>query len=336
MDKQQTIDLLKRQLSSGQISKDDLLGIIGDQYQSSPTQVTPQNIILNSVEESHAINIVSIFYGIGAIIALVGVAILVEQNWKEIGFVGRILVTLGLSLVTYISGILLSNSTHSKLSQVMFTISAVLAPLSVYVMLEEGNIDFTRLIQFYSAIVLSIIYGFAYFVSKKNILVLITVWFGSWAYYSIIYEILGNQNYNSDLLQWTSLILGVVYVLIATGFKSTGNQNDIAEVKEKTSIANVLYGFGTLLVLGAGISIGGIFDLLFIVVIFFAFYGSVFLKSRAMLIFSSLFLMAHIGKITSKYFADSIGWPVALIVTGFLVIGVGYMSYNLNKKYISS
>ena len=96
-----------------------------------------------------------------------------------------------------------------------------------------------------------------------------------------------------------------------------------------------IYGFGTLAILGAGIFIGGVFDLILIALIFAVFYGSVYLKSRSMLIFGAIFLMAHIIKLTSKYFVGSVGWPVALIIVGFLVIGVGYMTFYLNKRFMS-
>ncbi len=92
-------------------------------------------------------------------------------------------------------------------------------------------------------------------------------------------------------------------------------------------------GFGALSLLGFGITIGGFFDIFYILILFAGFYGSIYLKSRAMLLFSSLFLMAHMIKLTSRFFVDSLGWPISLIIIGFLIIGVGYGSYQVKKKY---
>jgi MFS family permease len=334
MNKQQIVSLIENQLAAGSISKEDLLAIANTNTQITTNQspADNQNITGNSDKHESSKNLINVFYGIGAIIALVGVVILVEQNWNEIGFLGRVLVTMGISVVTYIAAFLLNKPPQKVISQVMFTISGALAPLGIYVLLNEANISFGWPFQFYAACALSIIFGFSLWATRKNILVLLTVGFASWAYYSFVLKIFGNSNY--DLLKWASMLLGFSYIMISYGYQSY-QAEDPSEEKEKTAIKNVLYGFGTLFILAAGISVGGLFDLIFIAIIFGAFYGSVFLKSRAMLTFASLFLMAHIAKLTSDYFVDSIGWPVALIIIGFLVIGVGYMAFALNKRYMS-
>ena len=61
---------------------------------------------------------------------------------------------------------------------------------------------------------------------------------------------------------------------------------------------------------------------------------SVYMKSRSVLIASTLFLVAHVVYITSEYFADSLGWPISLVLLGFVFIGLGYGSVTINKKYI--
>jgi hypothetical protein len=336
MDKQQIVSFIEGQLATGKISREDLLILVNNGVApiSNAVPVFNSNPIDTPHKEESSRNLINTFYGIGAIIVLGGVAILVGQNWIEIGFLGRILVTLGIFLVTYICGFLLNKPSQRVISQVMFTISCALAPLGVYVLLSEVNINFVWPFTFYTALLSCALFGYALWSSKKNILVLITIGFASWAYYSLVLKVF-SFDYNSDLLKWAVMLLGFAYILIAHGYQSVSTATDASDEKEKKAIRNALFGLGTLGVLGAGIFIGGIFDLIFIALIFGAFYGSVYLKSRSMLTLGALFLMSHIVKLTSKYFVDSIGWPVALIMVGFLIIGVGYMTYNLNKKYIS-
>ena len=73
-------------------------------------------------------------------------------------------------------------------------------------------------------------------------------------------------------------------------------------------------------------------------VLFLAFGGLVvavlYLKSRMVLLLSTLAVIGYIIYFTAEYFADSVGWPIALILLGFIIIGLGYMSISLNKKYI--
>lgn len=319
MDKQQTIALIEERLQAGAISREDLLALA------------------NPVKEESSRNLIHVFYAIGAIIALIGIVILIAQNWREIGFFGRIVVTLGISLATYVAAILLRSPEQRTISQVMFTMSAMLAPVGAVVLLSEADMDFTWVTQIFVATILFVVYAVALFISKKNILVLFSVAFASWAYYALVMKMFAvGYYYETDFLKWATMLLGFSYLLIGYGLKMAWQASDDQDAKEKSHVGNVLYAFGTLAILGAGISVGGVFDLVLIALIFGAFYGSVYLKSRAMLTLAALFLMAHIVKLTSEYFVDSIGWPVALIVVGFLVIGIGYMTYSINKKYLKA
>jgi len=79
-----------------------------------------------------------------------------------------------------------------------------------------------------------------------------------------------------------------------------------------------------------------LWQFLYFLVIFGGLYLSIYLKSQIILVMSTIFLIAHISYITSEYFADSLGWPISLVILGFIFIGLGYASVNINKKYINS
>jgi len=50
----------------------------------------------------------------------------------------------------------------------------------------------------------------------------------------------------------------------------------------------------------------------------------------------TIFLMAYILKITSEYFSTGLGWPIALVIAGLAMIGVGFMSFSIKKKYLGT
>lgn len=333
MEKEQIISLIKQNLGSGKISKNDLLNLAND------NQTADLNLGQNmanpevSGENFHSSALVKIFYVIGAVIALVGVVILIVQNWNEIGFLGRIVVTLGIAIISYIFAVLMRDQKRRFLSQVLFIISFVLSPIGVLVLLYETKIDFDLVVQLLFSLVMLVIYGLAYYVTKRNVLILILVAFATWAYYAFILEFLDNSFNN--ILQWATIIIGFAYIFLAYSRRAL-KIVDIHDVKEQRSVSGLLYGVGTIAVLGASMAIGGIFDLLVILFIFGAFYGSVFLKSRIMLVVASFFLVGHMIKITLEYFGNSLGWPILLVLIGFLIIGIGYLTFYLNKKYISS
>ena len=324
MNKAQILALIKEQLSNQTISKNDLLAL---------AENTP--ISESSHTEKGSKNITNTFYGIGAIIAVVGVGILIGQHWTEIGFAGRILVSLGISLAAFVIAMILQKPQQRLISETLFTISAALAPLGAYVLLDQAGISMSAGVNIAVSLILTVIFSVALYVSKKNILILLVTGFATWVYFAIIINIFDINIYAGDILKWACMILGISYLVLAYGHRMNTKPSDALDIKEKRVIQNILYGLGTLAILGGAISIGGIFDLITIALIFGAFYGSVYLKSRAMLVFGALFLIGHIINLTSKYFLDSIGWPVALIVIGFLVIGIGYLTVYLNRKFIS-
>ncbi len=324
MDKTQIISFIETQLSSGKITKADLDAIGG----------TKDGQKVEAPQATHSLT--NTFYSIGATIAIIGIGILIGQHWQEIGFGGRLLVTLGIALATYIAALMLRSPEQHKLSQVLFMISAAIAPVGVFVLLDEANINPELSVQIGISLCLFAIYGVALAISRKIIVALITIGYGTWAYFATVLYMLdmSGMNAQDDILKWATMLIGVVYILLAYWYGGMAERTAVSERWEKEGLQNVLNGVGTLAILGAGIFVGDIFDLVYIALIFAAFYGSVYLKSRAMLSIASVFLMAHIIKLTSKYFVDSIGWPVALIIVGFLIIGVGYFTVYLSRKYI--
>jgi len=76
--------------------------------------------------------------------------------------------------------------------------------------------------------------------------------------------------------------------------------------------------------------------MLFVLIVLGGLALAAYLKSRIVLTVSTLFLIAHVSYITSEYFADSVGWPLVLVILGFVFIGLGYISITINKKFIKS
>ena len=348
MNKDQITSFIEDQLALGNITRADLVEIVkatpfeingpdGRPPMFTAPVATPpiddSPVIAAAPAEAHASSrgLINAFYAIGAIIAVVGVSILVGQHWNDICFAGRILVSLGIALISYLAAIILNKPEQKTVSQVLFTVSAALGPLGAYVLLDQAGVTFDSSVQLMTAVILGLIFGTALWISRRPVLTIITIAYGTWAYFALIDRAFSPHYWwDNDLYKWAVIILGIAYLLIAYGLRIA---NASAE-KEKAAVKSMLYGAGTLAVLGASITIGGIFDIVMIALIFAAFYGSVYLRSRAMLLLAGFFLMAHLVKLTSKYFVDSIGWPVALILVGFLIIGVGYGTFYVNKTYL--
>jgi hypothetical protein len=318
MDKTQILALVEQKINEGLISKEDIKELLKSSGE-------------DKVIASHAKNITNIFYMIGAIIAVIGVIILLAQNWTEIGFVGRVLSTLGTAIVAYVIGFVLIGNTYRVLSQVCFTISGILAPLGVLVFCREFAVAFGALPQAYTALGLLVIFSVAFWYAKRNILMLWNMLWITWLYYSVLAYLFTPS---ADVAKLATMILGITYLCATYYFQKNMATIENEERKEKYVVANILYAIGTLLLIIPSLFFGGIFDFITLLLIFGAFYLSIFIKSRLTLIVSGVLLISYVLKITSKYFVDSIGWSLSLIAIGFFVIAIGYGMVYVSRTYI--
>jgi len=318
MDKKETLQLIESQLKSGVITDADLKQVLGD-YNATHGHYAqkPEN----------SKNVVRIIYIVGAVIILLGAIILVGENWSEIGFVGRILATLGLGLASFISALLLRKPEQNGISQTFYVISAVLMPLGTHVLLSQGLIDFTSMIQSIVALFFLAVFGMTFYKTRKNTVFLISIAYATWLYFALIAHVINSSLLPDDLAhEWSSMILGLAYICVGIGYEKVNGL-----IRESRISSRVLYAIGTLAILIPGLIIGGSFDIVYAIILCLVFYGSIRLRSRAMLIFGSVFFAGYVIRISSVYFADSIGWPLALILVGFLVIAAGYGAYYGNK-----
>lgn len=61
-------------------------------------------------------------------------------------------------------------------------------------------------------------------------------------------------------------------------------------------------------------------------------YGSVVIRSRVFLGVSVVSLLGYLGHITDKYFANAVGWPIALMVLGLALILISAYAVKLSKR----
>jgi len=163
---------------------------------------------------------------------------------------------------------------------------------------------------------------------KNPKLTLLTIINGTAFIYILVQNIITTSNvvYN-DINLYLTMIIGTCYLLLAHSFRNGWN----------SKLTEILNFFGALGILSSTFS--KIYDslpwqLFFFILVIGGFALSVYVKSRGILVLSTLFLIAYVSYITSKYFADSIGWPISLVILGFIFIALGYVSIKINKKYI--
>ena len=63
---------------------------------------------------------------------------------------------------------------------------------------------------------------------------------------------------------------------------------------------------------------------------------STVVRSGVLMLVGTLSMLCYIGYFTAEHFANTLGWPIALVIIGIAFIGISAMAVRLNNKYIKS
>ena len=59
-------------------------------------------------------------------------------------------------------------------------------------------------------------------------------------------------------------------------------------------------------------------------------------RSRVLLFVGTCAMIGYLGYFTGEYFADSLGWPLALMIIGLIFIGLSLLAVRISRSYIGS
>lgn len=325
MNKEELFQELERGISTGEISQGELMNRLNIASNISVDTKT-------SPKDSTNFSMTKILYVLGVAIVVVGIVIFVYQIWDDIGSFARISVTLGLGLLfTVIGSVLLKTKPENKtIGPVFHTIGGLLIPGGAMVALSELNVDMISVwpiaITFGAIFVFYLLLNF---VHRSAVLTFFTIANGTAFIYLLVEAITDGPFYRyEDLYAYLTMVTGASYLLLAHSFRSGWNK----------ILIGILCFFGSAGFLGAAFS--RVFDsvpwqMVYFLIVIGGLFLSAYMRSRAILVVSTCFLLAHVSYITGEYFADSMGWPISLVILGFIFIGLGYISININKKYIT-
>jgi hypothetical protein len=325
MNKEELLQELSLKVNSGEISRSELLASVNIDAATS-TSSSP-------VKHHSTFSVTKMLYALGAAIVVVGIIIFFYQVWDDVGSFMRILVTLGLGLIiTAIGSYLMKSKPENNIGSVFHGIGGLIIPGGVLVTLSELN--FLDNAVWPVAITFCILAVFYYLLNSVHKSVGLTFFTGL---HSTIFVYLfvaaitdGSTFYNlGDIYAYLTMAIGISYLLLAQAFRVGWNKN----------LVSILCFFGALAFLGAAFSRvfdSGLWQMFYFVILIGGFYLSIYMRSREILALSAMFLIIHLSYITGKYFADSLGWPISLVILGFVFIGLGYASIAINKKYITN
>lgn len=304
----QLLKSLEQAIAAGELSKSEVLSL----FESKQAKV-----------QSEGSKLSLIFSYIGGIVVVLGIGFLVGENWDRLNVPARILVTLGLGVISHFSSLFLGNEARFKhLSQAFYIIAVLLLSLGVFVSLDAAHVDIDEGTTSLVFGLLALMQALTFWAVRKNLSLLFTIVFASIA---LVYGVHGDSN-----TALTLFVLGLAYIGLGRYFMMN---------MERKQLTPVLFDFGSFFTLAAAfylvVEAGGIWMLLFPFIDIGNLILSVKLKNRAFLGFASLFLIIYIVYMSAEIFGDSLGWPLVLVMSGLSLVGIGYGSLQFSKKYLS-
>lgn len=283
------------------------------------------------------IGVSEVLYIIGGFILVIGVSVLVWNNWDLLNAISKILLTLGFGLVTFFCGAILNKEEkYGALGYAFHLIAAFLLPLGIGVVFYQAGYDvYSNGMQSIIALLSTLMYLGSSLYFRKAFFTGFTIAYATWLFIVFTNFLTGPNPLFADFsfYEYRFLFIGLSYMLLGYHFDSSSQKE----------LKGILLGLGVLFFLGAGILLGGwsptqniIWELIYPGFLFAVILLSVYLKAKSFLLFGTLFLMMYIFKITSEYFTGTLGWPFSLMICGLALIFCGYFAFSLNKKYLSS
>lgn len=270
---------------------------------------------------------------IGGAIVLLGIVIFFSQQWDVLSSLSRIFVTLGVALILYIAALLFNREAKTEvMSYGLFIVAFLLLPTGFYVSLNEMGLDSSSTFIFFvlPSLLCAIVALASAVMLKRNFFYVISIIYSTWFYYALISWIFERLDITGGTwMHYIALLQGVAWIGLGYFYHKDETRKELS---------GFLYGFGSLVTLAVAFSLATDFLVwlwLYPVVILLFIYASVKLSSRSFLVFGALFLIGYISYVTGKYFASSVGWPIALIFIGLAIIGISVGSININKIYLS-
>lgn len=279
---------------------------------SSPTTAS------GTVDRSSSI--VKVLSYFGGILIFSGLAAFISLQWDSFTPPARVIVTLGSGFAFYITAVVYSFSLKTvNISKVLFCIAAVVEPAGLGVLLNEyfpPSNDIYNAQLFISGVML-LQFGLTFLSRKFPVILFFALIYLGW----FLEVFLEKLKFEGDYI---NLIIGITYLVICSFHQHK---------KICLSILPIWFTIGSAFLFYAGFEIldGSI---LFLLLLGWILYLSTVIESNALLLSTTVATLSYIGYYTNKYFIDSLGWPIALVIMGIICIFGSILAVRFSQKYI--
>lgn len=262
-----------------------------------------------------------LFGYIGGIFVFAGIGVFISMYWDDFSSASRVIVTLGTGLIAFVMGLFcLSEQKYERVATPLFLIASVLQPTGIMVMLDEYSSggDVRHGLLFMAAYML-VQQGATFWAKQRTVLAFSAIIFGCIFFANLF-----------DLWDLDEKLIGTVIgsSLLCLTYAIQRSKH--------MAIAPFWYFVGAVLLLWSIFEWveGSLFEPIYLGMTAFMIFLSTFVRSRTLLIIGTFAMLIYIGYYTAEHFANTVGWPIALVIIGIALIGLSALAIRLNNQYI--
>ncbi len=259
---------------------------------------------------------------IGGIFILCGLGFFIETFWAEMNAAARIILSLGSGVVMLVLALVfMRNTYYERTTLPLFLLAALMQSGGIMVAFDElgtgGDPQLALLAMSVVMLLQTLIIFREYRLAVHVFLALV---FAAAAVGNLL-DIIG--------MDWDleSTLTGLALLVASFRLNKTA-YNTI--VPFWFFVGGALTGYGLFDLLE-----GTPVHLLYVAYPALMIYFSTLAKSRTLLFVGTCAMIGYLGWFTSEYFADSIGWPLALIIIGGVFIALSVFAVKISRDYIT-
>jgi hypothetical protein len=258
---------------------------------------------------------------LGGTFVFAGVGVFIALQWDSMSSAARVVITLGSGVAALILGVTSARDARfDKATTPLLLMAAALEPTGLLVAFDEfGSGGDWRWAGLITSGVIAVQFLAVFGSVRRSTSLFLLVLFAALFWWTAF-----------DLLDADdtiiALVLGSSLVLTAIGVDRTPHQ----------VVTPVWYLFGSAAFLYGLFDIveGTPLEIAFLMAASGFVYLSAVVHSRTLLFVATAATLAYTGWFTSEHFANSVGWPIALVVFGLLMIGLSSLAFRIDRRYV--
>ena len=264
-----------------------------------------------------------LFGYIGGIFVFAGIGVFISMFWDDFGSAARVIVTLGTGLVAFVMAVVcLTDKRYERAATPLFLMAALLQPTGILVMLQEyssgGDAHYGML---FMSIFMLIQQGATFWAKRRTVLAFSAILFGC-IFFGTLFDL---WDMNEKLI---GIVIGSSILCVAYALQQS----------KHIAISPFWYFVGAVIVMWSVFEAveNTAFELIYLGLAALLIFLSTVVRSRSLLSVGTLAMLIYIGYYTAKHFANTVGWPIALVMIGIALIGMSALAVKINNKYIKT